>query len=213
MYEATFRIADAGGVGSLTADGETRVELWCNDHCDLLSVTGASETLYDRLADEFDLRESVRRGDGLVAVTASCLRESDATAVDPYLERHDCLLVAPLRYVDGAKVCRVLALDAGDLSACYRELLDDGFRVTVEHKRAGAVTPGSPLGVDELLPDLTPRQRQAFVTAHEQGYYEIPRKTTTEAVAAALGVERRTAEEHLRRAENKLAAALVAYLR
>lgn len=213
MYEATFRIADAGGVGSLTADDDARVELWCNDHCDLLSVTGADEALRDRLADEFDLRESVRRDGSLVAVTASCLRESDATAVDPYLERHDCLLVAPLRYVDGAKVCRVLALDAGDLSACYRDLLDDGFGVTVEHKRAGAVTPGSPLGVDELLPDLTARQRQAFVTAHEQGYYEIPRETTTEAIAAALGVERRTAEEHLRRAENKLAAALVTALR
>ncbi|MWG34567.1 helix-turn-helix domain-containing protein [Halomarina oriensis] len=214
MYEATVRIADAGGLAALTADGEARIELWCNDHCDLLSVTGGDDALAARLDERFGVRESLARAGSLVVVTERCLRRDDPAHVDRYLERHDCLLVPPLRYVGGAKLCRLLALDAADLSACFRALLDDGHRVTVEQKRSvGTVTPGSPLGVDELLPDLTARQREAFVTAYEQGYYEIPRATTTDAIADVLGVERRTAEEHLRRAENKLAAALVSYLR
>ncbi|MFC5971587.1 helix-turn-helix domain-containing protein [Halomarina salina] len=212
MYEATFRIADAGGLAALTADTDARVELWCNDHCDLLSVTGADDAMLDRLERRFGVRESLRRDGDLVVVTEHCLRE-EGTTVDRYLDRHGCLLVPPLRYVDGATVCRLLALDSADLSACYRDLLDDEVRVSVEQKRsAGTVTPGSPLGADELLPSLTARQRHAFVTAYEQGYYEIPRETTTEAVAEVLGVERRTVEEHLRRAENKLAAVLAAHL-
>ena len=213
MYEATFRVVDAGGLAALTADTDARVELWCNDHCDLLSVTGADDGTLDRLERQFGVRESLRRDGGLVVVTERCLRDDDPAPVDRFLDRHGCLLVPPLRYVDGAKVCRLLALDSADLSACFGDLLDAGVRVTVEQKRsAETVTPGSPLGVDELLPSLTARQRHAFVTAHEQGYYEIPRGTTTEAVAEVLGVERRTAEEHLRRAENKLAEALVAHL-
>ncbi|MFD1513331.1 helix-turn-helix domain-containing protein [Halomarina rubra] len=212
MYEATFRIGDAGGLAALTADTDARVELWCNDHCDLLSVTGGDESTLARLESRVGVRESVERDGQVVVVTERCLREA-GTTVDEYLERHGCLLVPPLRYVDGATVCRLLALDSADLSACFRDLVDDGVRVTVDQKRsAGTVTPGSPLGVDELLPDLTARQRAAFVTAYEQGYYEIPRQTSTEAIAEVLGVERRTAEEHLRRAENKLAAVLVAHL-
>ncbi len=64
-----------------------------------------------------------------------------------------------------------------------------------------------------LLPDLSPRQREALVTAFEAGYYEIPREATTEELGEALGVDRRTAEEHLRRAENKLLGALAPRLR
>jgi predicted DNA binding protein len=213
MYEATVRIADAGGLAALTTDTDARIELWCNDHCDLLSVTGGDGTLAVRLDERFGVRESIDRAGSLVVVTERCLRGTDSAHVDGYLERHDCVLVPPLRYAGGAKLCRLLALNAADLSACFRALLDDGHRVTVEQKRSvGAVTPGSPFGVDELLPDLTARQRAAFVTAYEQGYYEIPRGTSTAAIADALGVERRTAEEHLRRAENKLVTALVTYL-
>jgi len=43
----------------------------------------------------------------------------------------------------------------------------------------------------------------------EAGYYEIPRKATTGELAGRLDVDRRTFEEHLRRAEKKLLPALV----
>ena len=74
-----------------------------------------------------------------------------------------------------------------------------------------AVT-GRHCALDSALPDLSPRQREALLTAVETGYYRIPRDATTDDVAARLGVERRTAEEHLRRAENKLLSALAGVL-
>lgn len=54
------------------------------------------------------------------------------------------------------------------------------------------------------LDSLTERQREVIRTAHEMGYYEVPREATTGDVAAALGVESSTVVEHLQRAEANL---------
>lgn len=216
MYEATFRIEEGGAYAAATAGTDARVELWCNDHCDLLHVTdGAGEEILDRVRDLVGVQDLLRTDDELVVVTAACLKERDPDHVEPYLERHNCLVLPPLRYARGAKFCRLLALDPAALTGFYRDLVDDGFRVSVESKREiDAVTQDGPLlTLDDVLPQLTARQREVFTAAYDGGYYAIPRETSTADIADLVGVERRTAEEHLRRAENKLVAALVPYLR
>jgi predicted DNA binding protein len=216
MYEATFRIADAGAYGAATAGTDARIELWCNDHCDLLHVTaGAGDEVLAHVRDLVGVRDLLRSDDELVVVTAACLKERRPDHIEGYLGRHGCLLLPPLRYAAGAKFCRLLALDPSALTACYRDLVADGFDVDVESKREIAAVPrdGPLLTPDDVLPSLTARQREVFFAAFEGGYYEIPRRTSTAALAEAIGVERRTAEEHLRRAENKLVAALVPYVR
>lgn len=215
MYEATVRIEDDGAYAAATAKTDGSVELWCNDHCDLLYVTGAAtkETL-THVREEVGVQDYLQRPDEVVIITADCLQRHEGT-IETYLARHDCLLLPPLRYAGGAKSCRVLALDPANLTACYRDLIGDGFSVTVEHKREiETVAHDAPLlTLDSILPNFSPRQHETLATASEKGYYEIPRETTTTAIAEAIGVERRTAEEHLRRAENKLVAALMEYVR
>ena len=216
MHEATFRIEGDGAYAAATADTDARVELWCNDHCDLLYVAGgATEAILAHVREAVGVQERLQRPEELVVVTADCLKRHEGNLIETYLARHDCLLLPPLRYADGAKSCRVLALDPTNLTACYRDLLDDGFSVSVERTREiETVTHDAPLlTLDGVLPDLSARQRKTLTTAHERGYYEIPRRTTTAEIAAAIGVERRTAEEHLRRAENKLVAAMLEYVR
>lgn len=61
---------------------------------------------------------------------------------------------------------------------------------------------------DSLVSGLTDRQFQALRTAHAAGYFDWPRETSTEEVAAELGVSRATLSEHLRVAEGKLFDAL-----
>lgn len=56
---------------------------------------------------------------------------------------------------------------------------------------------------------LTDRQREALELAVEGGYYERPRETTTEAIGEAMGIDRRTVEEHLRKVERRLVTTLV----
>jgi len=51
---------------------------------------------------------------------------------------------------------------------------------------------------------LSDRQREALFAALDHGYYEQPRRSTHEDVAASLGCEPNTASEHLQKAESKI---------
>ena len=213
MHEVTFRVEPGGPYGAPTAGTDATVELWCNDHCDLLAVRDdPGGAVLDAIAAQVGIHERVSDGGRTVAVTEECLRGRQET-VEGHLARHSCLLVPPLRYAEGAKFCRVVGLAEGDLSAVYRDLTEEG-PVTVESKRRVKTPPVERplLTVADVLPSLSPRQRETLRLAHERGYYRVPREVTTADLADELGVERRTAEEHLRRAENKLVDATVEYL-
>ena len=43
MYEAVFGVAGRGPYERTTRGTDTRIELWCNDHCDLLCVSGDAD--------------------------------------------------------------------------------------------------------------------------------------------------------------------------
>ena len=214
MYEMTFRLGDAEGPIP-TADREVRVELWCNDHCDLVRAVGRdAPAVVADVDDAVGVADRMVSGAEHVAVTDGCLAARRPDNVEAYVGAHGCLLLPPLRYAGGERVCRVLALDAGGLGDLYRGLLDDGHDVAVRSKRSvNSVTGAAPLlDPSGLLPDFTARQREVLQVAIEQGYYELPREVTTAEVAERVGVERRTAEDHLRRAERKLVEALAEYL-
>ncbi len=51
---------------------------------------------------------------------------------------------------------------------------------------------------------LSPQQKKIFQYAYQQGYYELPRKTTIAKIAKSLQINSATAGEHLLKAENKL---------
>lgn len=213
MYEATLRVAPGGQYGEPTEGTGATVRLWCNDHCDLLEVRGeGTDAVVAAIEDRVTLRGRVVRDGRTLAITGACLQEHGGT-VERHMTRHGCLLLPPLRYARGAKFCRVLALDSADLTGLYRDLSAER-EVTVESKRSldepSAERPAPAL--DAVLPTLSPRQREALTVAYEGGYYRIPREITTEDVADALGVQRRTAEEHLRRAENKLLDATIEHV-
>jgi predicted DNA binding protein len=54
------------------------------------------------------------------------------------------------------------------------------------------------------LDQLTEKQREILVIAHKLGYYEVPRKINTEALAERTGLVVSTVDEHLRKAEQRL---------
>lgn len=59
-------------------------------------------------------------------------------------------------------------------------------------------------GPREPLEAVTDRQREVLETAHDLGYFEVPRAVTTEAVAAELDLSPATVREHLQRAQRNV---------
>ncbi len=61
------------------------------------------------------------------------------------------------------------------------------------------------IGEVEFAPSLLSKQQKKVLTyAYEQGYYELPRKTTIVKIAKALKLNSATVGEHLLRAGNKI---------
>lgn len=64
-------------------------------------------------------------------------------------------------------------------------------------------------GPSSVLDSLTDRQREVLETARDIGYYEVPRRTTIDAIADRLNIDSSTASEHLQRAERHLVEAVL----
>jgi predicted DNA binding protein len=60
------------------------------------------------------------------------------------------------------------------------------------------------------LSRLTPKQRQALLAAYSLGYYDVPRRTSSELLAERLKLGTSTFAEHLRKAERNLLARVLA---
>ena len=61
----------------------------------------------------------------------------------------------------------------------------------------------------DILSALTERQREALTAAQRYGYYEYPRRISTEDLARKMGLTKTTLIEHLRKAENALVSNLI----
>lgn len=64
-------------------------------------------------------------------------------------------------------------------------------------------------GPSGVVDTLTDRQREVVRTAHDMGYYEIPRHVSTVDVAAELDLDQSTVSEHLQRAERNLMSSVL----
>jgi hypothetical protein len=62
---------------------------------------------------------------------------------------------------------------------------------------------------ESLLSKLTPRQRQMLLAAYALGYYDVPRRISSDDLSMHLNVDKSTIVEHLRKAEKKLIAGII----
>ena len=211
MYQATFRVGHGSPYAEFTRHEQIKAQVWCNGHCDFIRITSPDKLdSFTQIRDCVGILNEARMNGEALLITDDCMLDHAENKIEPYLERYGCLLLPPFNYDHGQIQIRVLAVEERNLTQLYRNLNED-YTLAVESKReVDLKVPDTPaLAYDSILLDLSNRQREAIRSAYEHGYYEIPRDTTTEELAALLEIERRTFEEHLRRAELKIVRALM----
>jgi predicted DNA binding protein len=205
MQQVTIQIRDDTTYASATEDSEAVIELWCNEHCDLLHVIGVADDAIEYVRSHVGVRDDIQEGDERMIITEDCLKQHEEGYIERYVQRHNCLLLPPLKYKNGAKHVQVLALDSKRLTEFFNDINDD-FSVDVASTQTVTVPlSGSPMPrLGGFSPGLSSRQRAVLVAAWQEGYYEIPRGVTTAELAEMFDLSRRTVEDHIRRAEQKL---------
>jgi DNA-binding CsgD family transcriptional regulator len=63
---------------------------------------------------------------------------------------------------------------------------------------------------ESLLSKLTGRQRQILLIGYALGYYDVPRRISSDDLSRHLDVDKSTVVEHLRKAERKLIGSIIA---
>lgn len=203
MEEVRFALEPGGRYGDVTKDRDVTVDLWCAEINDILVLTGQDRRqAIEDLSDTVGVYDHVRVGPRTILVTDTCLKGNQRT-VEPFVQDHGCVLVPPIHYAGGAKECQVWSRVEGDLTALYEDLRSS-WDVHIETKRSIEKIDPPDSSVAAQRPNLSSRQSEALRTAIDEGYYAIPRGTTTEDIAGKMGITRRTAENHLRRAEQKV---------
>lgn len=101
---------------------------------------------------------------------------------------------------DGEWLLELLFHDRSAVSATHERLAELEYdvvvqRVTTLDERAGGQTP------------LTETQYETIVTAHELGYFDVPRNVTLQELADELGVSHQALSERLRRSHAALVSA------
>lgn len=165
------------------------------DPTELFSIEGRHETVASALTDQSEIRSvvclSAEDGETYVYVR-EC--EQERTIAEAFT-RQTLVVTLPIRFRTNGSV-EVTVLGSGsDLKAALGDVRDIAD-VTVLKVRDG----WSNWSGDSL----TERQRAVLGTAYEEGYYEYPRTTTQNEVAAAMEITDSTVAEHLRNAEATL---------
>jgi predicted DNA binding protein len=198
---------------------------WCNHDRDVIEISVEDDNLSTFKQLQKNLRsleralnvKILRKSFGLRSaqlVTESCRCEGIRRSVSPVIEKHNCLRIEPIMYKHGWEWYRILAFRQKDVKELFDEL-EKFSNVQLVSRRTleeTAVKESLVLSPRSLLGELTKKQSNALMTAIAQGYYEIPKKLSTDDIAKSLDLPRTTYEEHLRKAESKVMKAVAPLL-
>lgn len=214
-YELGFKLRHDCPFNRLSRKFPTAVVAWwSNFDQDVLEVTYGSSDAAGGYMDEL-IRIIGDMGGSIVRKTLASSKLQlvvnwDGTKWESSMSRvyvkHNCLVLHPTIHTDGWEWYRVVAFSERDMKALFRELDSSGEVEVISKKtaQAGNMRDNLVITTTNLVGGLTGKQTEALLLALDYGYYAVPKKATTEAVAARVGLPRTTFEEHLRKAESKV---------
>ena len=199
-----------------------KILLWDNFQKEFLDVRSGDREDWPRLNRE--LEEMARKkgsrilrktSDGrsyqFMIMTCNCVRRN--STVDMIMAS-DCLFVPPIRIHQGREIYHSIAFDRGAARRMLSRFKAEGSAEISNQTEVGieSLERASFIPLANPLSGMTPMQLRALATSMELGYYRLPRRTSTGKIAASLKVPRSTFQEHRKKAETKLMAALGPYI-
>jgi len=185
-----------------------RMQEWCNRAVEVIQATGPEDVREDvvrRLKEEGSTFYFTENTGSRLDLLRKC-RCMEYHSLLYRLESLGCMPLYPVTYEKGEESFRFLTFEPGQAENFLKELADEGhYRLLGKRLRETNEVPRLLVTTTEDLFDgLSDVQADLLRFAFERGYYDSPRRVTTEALAKAKGLARSTLEEHLRKGESRL---------
>ncbi len=218
LFEAVFKVTHDCPFGNISRKFPSlKMFEWCNREHEVFELIVEEHEEYAAVMEEISKlhgiigKSSDRDKVHLVMKSCYCSLES---SVSKNIDTCNLLHVLPVVYERGWEYYRVIAFRHEDLEELLQRLDEKGFEFEILRKVPfdGFIASSLTLTADALFSDLTEKQIGALLTAYRNGYYRLPRKADVKEIAFKERVPRTTFQEHLKKAENKLVAALVPYI-
>jgi predicted DNA binding protein len=218
MLQVTFRIRRGRGFSKVSAAfPRSRLLLWCNLRTDVVEVQSPDgrelAAVRKAIGEMHEAAEGFGElGTGTTLVLRCPTRPGNSVMLA--VEEHGGVFLPPIVVQGGWDTFRMFLPEKADLRRLMASLEALGTVEILGKARTAKslVEEQFMLPAGTLLGSLTRRQSEAILVALRHGYYNVPRTASMKDVAARAGRPRTTMEEHVRKGESKVLAALAPYL-
>lgn len=210
--EARIRVHHRGCLSEKTHDGSTITQIGAPGHSSIFLVTGANPEDLDALVRDLEPRLDgytlLCRSPLVAMVRGGC----PPSGVEECILSYGCSILFPALFSDGRELYRVLAPTRERLKQLLERLQEFGGANLEALAEVGAEALQVQVDLGDLAGQLTKRQLAVLSKAVDAGYYDSPRRTSTDRLADSFGLARTTFEEHLRKAEAKVLRSVMTVL-
>lgn len=222
LFEVVLKVThDAFFIALSRRFPSAKIFIWCNKENDVIEVVVKNPEEYPLVTEEMHkleipahkIVEESHDNQRLYLIVRKCHCMFEDSIVR-HIGMLDLLNIFPNFIENGWVYHRLIAFRHEDLDELLRRLEKWGWVYKILRKVPfdGFIASSLTLTADALFSDLTEKQIDALLTAHKHGYYNLPRDADVQTIAANEKVPRTTYQEHLKKAENKIMAALVPYI-
>ena len=170
-----------------------------------------------RLKDRKITIQDLLMGKGLLTNIELLYKEKDGSLV-VFIEGRSCVPKPP-KDIKQPKMLMTRPPDFLDVDRMKVEMIgkEDEIKKLVHYANKWGDNSFKILGLtsidakgESLLSKLTSRQKQILLTGYALGYYDVPRRISSDDLSRHLNVDKSTVVEHLRKAERKLIGSIIA---
>jgi len=196
-----------------------KIFVWCNKEKDVVEISVRNPEGFPLIMEEvrahpfLGVIEEASDNRRLYLNVSECHCMNQDTIVR-HIGELEILNIFPNMIEKGWVYHRLVVFRHKDLEELLRRLDKWGWVYKILRKVSfdGFIASSLTLSADHLFSGLTEKQMDAMLTAYRHGYYNLPRDSDVQTIAAKKRVPRTTFQEHLKKGENKLVTALIPYM-